>query len=655
MNERNPAAGDPDECREGPTRGGWRGVTVAGLVIAAMLVVLWNADLAHRQTWVAMNRIDDLGMVEGTPASGTHKRLTAAQRLLLEGDVSRPTRHERQRALWEAHPQNRVYLGNYITALQAGSASGKIDADFLRRELAAARAAEPDNARFDYLEAGWLLQRAAEIRETQDRDEQGKKRSTFTLEVRDRKQLDEAMALLKQALGKPYWRRYSPEMLAEQLAALGQPRRFVDVLERTALAAAVLLPDLAQFKTLARASRLYAERLVEEGRGAEAAPFLEAWETLSRQVTEDSFTLIDVLVAAAVVKDAQQFVPPVYRRLGRDADASRVETRAAAIARPVNDWRAAVEAARHPDSATPEQRRGQEALEQRAGNLASLLLPALGEWPAAEAYRPGRMVEYVVFTELVVAGVLVGWLATLVVSHLLGLRWRASWRAGEPVPARLMPDLGGTIRILILGVGLPLAVFYVVTRYLPGSGHAYSVRVAGHRLVAEFGLLALALLTLPVLLTTAHVNRRCRALGVSVARWRARYPAWACGIAAVLVLLAAWFLPLDGRGRHLQVAWLGLGLAALALVLVILLGLAQGLGGAREHGRYYALLFRTLVPMLALAIIVLGLTARPALHRAEEAWISRDTMIQVGDSVGFSRIETDLVQRLRTAMREGYR
>ena len=283
--------------------------------------------------------------------------------------------------------------------------------------------------------------------------------------------------------------------------------------------------------------------LIAEGKAAEAAPYLGAWEILGRQVTEDSFTLIDVLVASAIFKDAEQTIPPLYRQIGREAEAERTAARAALIAKPVTDWREQKNLARKQETQTAEQRQDEQLLEERAGVLASMLLPALGQWPAAEEYAPGRMLEYVVFTEFVIAVILGALLLTLFASYLLALRWRVFRPAGEPPPPILMPDLVTLFRILMLGVILPLALFYVVTRFVPGSGHEYSRSVGMHKLAAEFGLLAVALGTLPILMTVGQVQRRCRALGVPIARWQARYLWWSLGSVGGLLLLTAWFLP----------------------------------------------------------------------------------------------------------------
>jgi hypothetical protein len=629
-----------------------------GLVAAAVLVALWNWDGLQRQTFVGIN---NLGGEPEFPFQGFNswlpRRLTPAQRLLLEGDTSRTQRYQQQRAIWEAHPTNRVYLGNYITALQtAASSPESIPLDYWRSELAAARKVEPGNARFDYLEAGRLLNLATTNRsDNLGTNAAGEKQINYRLEVLNRAQLDQAMVILRQGLGKPYWRRYAADMLGEQLAVLGSPRRLVDLVQRTALAASVLLPDLAQFKTLAHSCRLYAELLIADGKSAEAIPFLDAWQVLAKQLTKDSFTLIDLLVAGAIVKEAEQSVPPIYRRLGREADAQRTEAIAAAMGKPVQDWRAQRDPARRRSPPTAAQQRNDQVLHDRAGILAAMLLPALGEWPEAKAYEPGRMLEYVVFTEVVLAATLVALLGALVICGILAWRWRAFRPANEPPPPRLMPVPGTIIRIQLLGVLLPLVLFFLVTRYLPESGHAYSIRVGAPKLMAEFGLLMMALLTAPICLTVAQVKRQGAALGFNAARWHARFVSWPCGFAGVLLLILAWCLPVSTRDSVQTLAFVGLGFLAVSLVAGIILGLAQGVGGDQRYGQFYGSVFRTLVPMLALTIIVLGIATRPFLVRSEACYLDRDTLMQDRERVGFTRLENNLVQKLRTAMLENLR
>jgi hypothetical protein len=618
---------------------------VVVLFVAAAAVTLWNWDLSHRY---AIGTLEMLGGDVPVPFGvasprALPARLTDAQRLLLEGDLSRPTRAEQQRAIWETDPDNRVYLGNYVTALAASSES--LPTDALHRELEAARQVEPDNARFDYLEAAHLLNAAAEIKsEKTSEDENGKARMSYSLAVRDREQLDTAMLVLQQGLAKPYWRRYSAEMLAEQLAVLGPARRLVDLVQRTAIAAGTLLPDLSKLRTLARASRLYGELLIAEGRLDEAVPFLEAWNTLAQHITTDSFTLIDLLVATAVANDAAESIPPLYRQMNRPADAERTATTAEVIAKPVNDWREQRKSADQSDGAA--------LLQERGGVLASLLLPALGTWPEAREYEAGRMLEYTVFTEFLVAVVLLALFLVMVVSGIFAWRWRWSCnRQGLSIPGPAVPPTATEIiRVIVIGVVLPLALFFAVTRWLPWSGHNYSIQSAAPRLMAEFGLLVMALTVIPLFICVRQAKRRCEDSGIETTRWHARYLSGAFICLGALLLVLGWLLP-AGAGNVGRIAVMaGLGCMAVALIAGVLLGVAQGMVGQARYARYYATAFSALVPMLALTIIVLGVGARSVLLRSEAHWIERDTLMQDRERVGFTRLENDLVHKLRDDM-----
>jgi hypothetical protein len=550
-----------------------------------------------------------------------------------------------------------VYLGNYITSLAARPGQDTNQLDFCRQELAAARELEPDNARFDYLEASWLLKSAVQVHsEPAGEDENGRRLTDDTLEVRDRELLDEAMSILRRGASKPYMKRYSDAMLMEQFNAMGPPRRFVDLVRRTAVAAGVLLPDLAVYKGLARQSRLYAELLISEGKTEEALPFLQAWHPLTVQLAEDSFTLIDVLVVGAMAKDAERSVPPLLSQIGRDEEAEKARVSAAAVAEPVMAWREHQRQSRDKETQTAEQVAQARSLLYRGSVLASMLLPALGEWPdmESESYRPGRMLEYTVATEMGLSGVCLVFVALMVVGWVIGLRWRLSKSAEASPPFMLMPDARTLVRVLGFGVLLPLVLFLVATRWMSWSGHEYSVRVGLHKLLAESGLLVLALLLLPVFLTFRYAQRRCEGLGMATTPWRSRFLIWLLG-AAALLLLVVWFLPPTDAGTLPGLAGVVLAVMGIVLGAGALLGFVQGLVGEQKYGPFYGTSFLTLIPVLAMAIIVIGVVAKPFLVASESRYLAQDTLMHDPVRPGFTRIENDLVEQILGEIRDAVR
>lgn len=615
-------------------------------VLAAVACVLtWSWVERVRLLPGALSSLDsasDAFWLGGDPLESLN--LTAEARFLLEGDESRNELHERRRAIWEAQPTNRVYLGNYLSALASGLGQKPNRLDFCRREIAAAREVDPDNARLDYLEAAWILESAANLTQTSSGSGESGDKKRDTLEVLDRAALDEAMALLIEGTKKPEWRRYSADMLQLQFDALGSPRRLIDLIQRVAVAAGTLLPDLAECKKLSRASRLYAELLIAEGRPEDAIPFLEAWHPITLHLAEDSFTLIDVLVVGALAKDAGNSVPPIYREMGREDEEVRTATLATALGKPTTDWRQQRETATEADKV--QSRPGQQVIQERGGELVRMLLPALGTWPEESEYASSRRLEYAAATEGLLALLCVVFLAIVLICLAATLRWRLLERDPASHPVAMMPGIRDLSRILILGVLVPLAAFLLITRLLPMSGHAWSAEFGEHKLLAEGGLLISALIVLPIAMTARLVRQRCDTLATPTTGWYARYLFWPFALGAATLALI-WLCPATEHEVVKVVAWIAAGVIGLSFVIGALLTLAQGFAGQKCHGRFYGTTCRTMIPVLALVVMVLGLAARSYLGADQARCLAQDTLLNEPDRPGFTRVENELVDQLK--------
>lgn len=160
---------------------------------------------------------------------GSPRRLTAEQRLILNGDTARTDTVQRDRAIWEAWPTNVVYLNNYLTHLFSRYDSlGKEPVErlaALNRELDGALVLDPWNARYHYMRAAKGLELGAEIETVETgKNEKGESRSDYRLKIRDRAALDWAMSELLAGARKPLLRRYAADMLRARLAIMGPPR-----------------------------------------------------------------------------------------------------------------------------------------------------------------------------------------------------------------------------------------------------------------------------------------------------------------------------------------------------------------------------------------------------------------------------------------------
>ena len=604
---------------------------------------------------------------------GVRHGLTPEQQLVLYGDRTRKTTIEQQRAIWEKWPASKVYLHNHLTYLVArdgelGAKTPERDAAFAA-EVAKLQSLDPDNARFDYLLAGRLLDQAVETKSREVKGPDGKSKAEYDTVVKDRAKLDAAMAHFKAGLAKPEFRRYTRELAVERLAILGEPTSLLQEISEIALIAGVLLPDLAHLRNLARTTVFYGELLANEGRREEADLFLNAYRRFVPQLSRDSFTLIDVLVVGAIAGVAADRVPAVYDQLGDTAAAERARAETTALAAPLKQWKEKRQAA----DKTPAGQAWATDLRRHGGILAGLLLPALGEYPTPAELAPGRHLEYVVAEGLALGVLSVGLTELMLGFVLMAFCYR--WvRGGGPGTLQLLPEASEVVRVLSLGVLLPLLLFYLFTRWLPWNGRDLSLSYGWPQFLVQLLTLFLVMMGMTLGLAGRTVRRRCRELLLPVApasRTFWRVAGWSLiGIlVSVLLSLLCLFVSLWIAGALNEHPWMGTQdpktqvvvfwyLALPANVLLLFVAVAIGYGIVRDvrFGRscaaYYGSLARTLIPVVALALILVSVCSRPYLRMEERRLLRSDRVMRIDPNGGFTVVESRVTQRLKAEIQQ---
>ena len=627
---------------------------VPGAVVAAVLTWAGMTGLVVGDILPIRRFVEAGGSPEDYWLSKTlwfRSRLSAEQQLILKGDPTREGKAQQQRAIWERHPTNLVYLANYISSLVSQSQTGpEVDTAVLVDELDEAARLEPDNARYDLLRAALLAQAscAYERGATSGSDRAGDEpRAPPKLDIRDREQFDAAMALFRRGVEKPSFQRYVQDMVQERRAIMGPQTRYIDVVRQTAMTATVVLPDLQHLLTLSRIGVAYGEMLLLEGRERESAIHLGLREPLALHLARDSFALIDILVVYALLKGLGEDAARIHERAGLPEAASRIRARSASLCEGYDAWH---ERRRERGA---EWEAGAAISRERGGILASTLVPSLGTWPEkADRYDANRRVEYTLVTEAVVGVMILGFLLAMIACCAVALRWRFVGTRGAAIPILLIPRSGQLLMVIGAGVLAPFALFLVVTRCLGWSGHNYSFLYGGHKVIAELALLVTAIGAVPAAMIARAVTARCRALELAVTPLVSRHIRWGLYSGAVALLLL-WLVP-PGDGETLSVvAAVIAGLVGLCLATGGLGATIQGLVGKRENGLYYGTLFRSLIPAFSLVIVVLCLSSGPLLVRSETAYLADDELM-TDERGGFTRVETDLTYRLRDDLLERF-
>ncbi len=642
-------------------------------------------------------------------------KLTPEQELLLHGDAARSTTAERERAIWEAAPDNAVYFGNYLTHLLAETDRPDASPDAISAFIDACRqgmAMEPDNARYHYLIGGILLKQACEVQSvkigehTDDRP-----RYDYILTINDRARLDEAMAEFRRGAAKPHYRRYGHDMVRERLAVWGQPKSMLAQVRAIHLSCSILLPDLSLYRNGIRAASAYAEVLARQGRNAEAAGVLSWWEPYALHLAEDSFCLIDLLVIKALLSTVEDQYAPVYRDLGDDERADTVAARAAALAAPMTRW----DADRKRFNGSREDAEFGQLLRESGSVLIALLLPALGHGVDAAELAPGRWLEYVMAESAVRSLTSLALIAAIAMAAATAARWRFA-KNGRAIPILLVPDWTELARALGFGILCPLLAFYGLTRWLPFGGRAFSLHYCWPRFALQAGVLLCVMSSVTTGLMVRSCTRRCRELGVAcpLPSWPNRWEivtgvgialglaaaAWliatqaqfreGCAVVLIMLIFLGYIVlckatdprwqrakPRQRRPRlfaavcgafllvsFLPSEWLRtyllllLAPAALwlflALVVWPLANVTRFVTGNREYGLYYGSVARSLIPGLALALVVLNLIAFPCLTHSESSLVASDRLL-CADGDGFTKVEADLVRGMRAEMLQATR
>jgi hypothetical protein len=635
------------------------------LVPTFIAATLYALDLTPLFAWNAINLwIHEKPVVHGSqpaarwaPANwfGIKPRFTPDQALILDGDLRRSTPPEQQRAIWEAHPENKVYLHHYLNQFPSGA---KTD-DERDAAIAAGRQMDAANAIFDYLLACRLLEHAitVEYKPTSilnllptGKNQPPSDPMARDWTIKDRAKLDQAMALLRAGMAKPKYRRYAREMLKERLSLLGQPQTMPEKVDQLSLLFSTLPPHDYSLKTLADTAIWYAGLLIREGHPLnEAEPYLHAWRVLAQQFLMDSTSLGDIARLDGLLRTGQKDAPEMWRKIGRPQEAELAQRDAERLSQPVAAWRR-------------QQRSGNMTIRKSGSLLAGLVLGGLGVQVTAEELAPIRQLDFLQVERLMLAWTILCLIFGMIGCGLVYERWRLTAADGTLVPMRLMLGWRDIAYVMGYGTLLPIMGYYLYTRWLPWNSHNYNLAwllFSGKPpvLLTELTLLLLLLACLPLRLAAQVVRRRCRELGMPVPQNRRNWWEAGCLMVILLVTSLSWQIA-SWRGYTRENDWLAFAGWALLVFTWSGLGLfafdaLRSFKSRREFGFYHGSLARTLVPLLSLSVIILSLLGRPYLGKQEKEWMRRDTLLQVdAETCAASTKEAQLVRQLTAEIRQ---
>jgi len=230
------------------------------------------------------------------------------------------------------------------------------------------------------------------------------------------------------------------------------------------------------------------------------------------------------------------------------------------------------------------------------------------------------------------------------------LRWHRGHGAGTtfvllPRPTELAYLLGSC-------VVLPLAVYYVYTRWTGHSGREYGFSFLWQRFVLELGLVAVVINGLFERVAWQMMRRRCRELGMRVPPRPGRHRM--AITAGVVVVLAIVCLRLRGDAENMFIAHLPYlaGGAALIGLVDSLWRFAGRLLAPARFGLYYHVAARSLIPLYASAVLVFGMLVFPLLDVQEKAFLRGERVFERLATEGYVNMEYRSLLNLKREIKQ---
>ena len=601
------------------------------LAVALLLLSAWVLLSAVHEAWRykrVLGWFGDFGI--GWPAEPHEVMgdgLSARDRFLLFGDISKPSKSEQIRALWDSEPDDPTYFAVY--AIKYRMDHGGYPPDFVE----ASRRLAPDNSWFIYHAAA---DQARNSVKKEKQSYQAKKAGEAPAwKIVDEKNLSQALALLRQAGTQRQFANPLKEFVARRVPLLPQS----DQLSR--LASSLYLNDYFTsdfiMRNLAEAIAAQAWLLGEAGDAdgfrqllGDADAFMETFGKMQDP------TAIEVLIFKVNTATVVRNLAAAAGKLGLEKEASRLKR----INGNLEQW-----------SEDQKNLKGNDETALQGSVLAgsvSLLRNQVKSPPSLSDadLKPGRVVEHL----------LVSRACSLAVWAILGLGIvaLALFRFCLPKAVLCLAQRMNALLLpidwaWILGAGILLPFGYVTALLwlTPLGGQAWGLIKGGGAvlLLANFLTLALLLLVVPVLIARWRLARRAAALGICSGASLLGWLAVGAGLAFV-PLLAMVVCPVANLNSYLILKMALL----LPLLLVILISLVRALAVTFTRQFSRAVVALTLIPTYACGMLLI-MASIPVYQAAQARWERRDPMTEL-TSNGITPYESKVAGQLLQEVRE---
>lgn len=537
---------------------------------------------------------------------------------------------------------DKIFNGYYISEFITFNLFSGEDAI---KEIKLAEKYEPENARYNYLLCGALLEKAVAIKCVDATDKKGGKIHEDICELKDMQFLDQAFEEFLKGLKKPYYKTYTMETIKRRLAGLPPSIHIEDNLTKIVICAGILLPDFSHLCKIAKAIPFYAEKLAEEGQKDKALQLLEARYKIIKDMEADSITLVEILFINSIAGMGEKYAE-AYRKIGKPELAEKTIALGRILQDPVN--KVFPRDAEGKRIYAKKEKAFEQTLRQKAGTMNGntfSISASEGNLLSEDDLKKGCELDYI-FLERITFHILLVTLTFFMLSSAITVLYFYI-RQKKTLPLLLMPNWLEILKIILFGILLPTALYLAYTRFTYLSHRDFNLIFNQFRGVGEMILLAISIVFITVSLARKLVTRRCIEIGIKT-KFK---PSMKSEKIMYSMLAALWLSCIFLPKAWMPATVIIIGISALFFLVYALFS------QWREYAVVSGAIARSIIPVYSLSIILLCLLVQPFLEMRERYLVQNDPFVirTTDDKIGFTNIEVELVKRIKKDYEEAFR
>jgi hypothetical protein len=604
----------------------WRVILFVAALLVTVAAAVLIAPLVRSMTALRWNHFLGMPIFEAAAADDwITRRVSPEDRFLLLGDPATNDPVERAQSLVERFPDDAGAFA--FKALTLQSEGGGLPPDFVET----GRRLDPGNGWYEAMAAVALAEEAVDQLAKRVESPAG----VSYRPVADEGKLDEALAMLRDAAGRPEFRSPDDELWERRMAVMPEVESLTDRV-LTAIYSGYRPFGIFRIQHLGAAMKAKAYRLAEAGDVAGLRELEETWRNSGRRlIGKENPNVLEMLVGTNYLGNAQA-LDEAYGMVGEAGDAARLQEVADRL-----------EARKQALNAVPDSERFTAG---RGSMVWDSILPMLAKQtldpPPLEMaeLRPGRLADHAFLGWV---GGVAGWLI-LGVAALAA--WLYRWRMGmihRHVSARLMRLLTAPdwMWILAAGVGLPIAFHQFIQRFTVASAREWSVTAtsAWEVLGQQIGLLVLMILG-PLVVARWRLSLRMGRIGFRSVWW-----IWTAVVVIGVISIVMWGFTFSEEGRNESASQRAIGVTGLSVLSLVGIILTALLAPARAVLQW-SVLARCMQPVCVFGMLVMA--ASVPLHLAEERyWTLRDDLSKTHAS-GWVHYELEVAKSIQRDLLE---